>query len=133
MDVVWSMTSAQSARFDSTERHSELHDLVSAFRELRASGQGHLEVNFPDSLYPYLTLSFLGDHAVIHLFTSEGSVSLLHGDGSVSPEGEVDVPVMDDLGTFTGDFVMGVDRAWDVTENFVRAGTVEGLGEWCEL
>lgn len=127
------MTSVQSARFDSTERRSELHDVVSAFRELRATGQGHLEVNLPDSPYPYLTLSFLGDHAVIHLFTSEGSVSLLVGDGSVSPEGEVDVPVMDDLGTFTGDFVMGVDRAWDFTENFVRAGTVEGLGEWCEL
>ncbi|MFD3505384.1 hypothetical protein ACFWWT_47980 [Streptomyces sp. NPDC058676] len=133
MDIVWSMTSVQSARFDSTERRSELRDLVSAFRELRASGRGHLEVNLPDSLYPYLTLSFLGDHAVIHLFTSEDSVSLLVGDGSVSPEGEVDVPVMDDLGTFTGDFVMGVDRAWDVMENFVRAGTVEGLGEWYEL
>ncbi|WP_307180145.1 hypothetical protein [Streptomyces canus] len=80
-----------------------------------------------------MTLSFLGDHAVIHLFTSEDSVSLLVGDGSVSPEGEVDVPVMDELGTFTGDFVMGVDRAWDVMENFVRAGAVEGLGEWYEL
>ncbi|MDH6493761.1 RHS repeat-associated protein [Streptomyces sp. SAI-127] len=55
------------------------------------------------------------------------------GDGSVSPEGEVDVPVMDELGIFTGDFVMRVDRAWDVIENFVRARTVEGLGEWYEL
>ncbi|WP_405477699.1 hypothetical protein [Streptomyces canus] len=127
------MTSVQSARFDSTERRSELRDLVSAFRELRASGRGHLEVNSPDSLYPYLTLSFLGDHAVIHLFTSEDSVSLHLGDGSVSPEGEVHVLVMDDLGTFTGDFVMGLDRAWDVIENFIRAGTFEGLGEWYEL
>ncbi|MDH6221672.1 hypothetical protein [Streptomyces pseudovenezuelae] len=127
------MTSVQSALFDSTERRSELSDLVDAFRELRGSGRGHLEVNLPDSLYPYLTLSFLDDHAVVHLFTSEDSVSLLVGDGSVSPEGQVDVPVMDDLGTFTGDFVMRVDRAWDVIENFVRAGTVEGLGEWYEL
>ena len=133
MDVVWSMTSVRSALFDSTERRSELRDLVRAFRELRTSGRGHLEVNLPDSLYPYLTLSFLGDHAVIHLFTSEESVSLLVGDGSVSPEGQFDVPVMDELGTFTGDFVMRVDRAWDVMENFVRTGTVEGLGEWYEL
>ena len=133
MDVVWSMTSVRSALFDSTERRSELRDLVRAFRELRTSGRGHLEVNLPDSLYPYLTLSFLGDHAVIHLFTSEESVSLLVGDGSVSPEGQVDVPVIDELGTFTGDFVMGIDRAWDVMENFVRTGTVEGLGEWYEL
>ena len=103
MDVVWSMTSVRSALFDSTERRSELRDLVRAFRELRTSGRGHLEVNLPDSLYPYLTLSFLGDHAVIHLFTSEESVSLLVGDGSVSPEGQFDVPVMDELGTFTGD------------------------------
>ncbi|MFE1833915.1 hypothetical protein [Streptomyces sviceus] len=127
------MTSVQSAHFESTERRSQLPDLLSAFRELRASGRGHLEVNLLDSLYPYLTLSFLGDHAVIHLFTSEESISLLVGDGSVSPDGEVDVPVMDELATFTGDFVMGADRAWDVMENFVRAGTVEGLGEWREL
>ncbi|MER6290617.1 hypothetical protein [Streptomyces sviceus] len=127
------MTSVQSAHFESTERRSQLPDLLSAFRELRASGRGHLEVNLLDSLYPYLTLSFLGDHAVIHLFTSEESISLLVGDGSVSPDGEVDVPVMDELATFTGDFVMGVDCAWDVMENFVRAGTVEGLGEWREL
>jgi hypothetical protein len=66
-------------------------------------------------------------------FISSPPRVFLVGDGSVSPEGEVDVPVMDDLGTFTGDFVMGVDRAWDVMENFVRAGMVEGLGEWCEL
>ena len=130
MDVAWSMTSVQST---SPESRSELRDLVSAFRELCASGRGHLEVNLPDSLYPYLTLSFLGDHAVIHLFTSEERVSLLVGDGSVSPEGQFDVPVMDELGTFTGDFVMRVDRAWDVMENFVRTGTVEGLGEWYEL
>ncbi|MFF3412597.1 hypothetical protein ACFYW8_41975 [Streptomyces sp. NPDC002742] len=133
MSVVWSMTSLKSGRFSPNERRSELPDLASGFNELRSRGQGYLEVRFPDNAFPQLTLSFRGDHAVIHLFNDEASVSLLVGDGTVSPEVTIDVPIMDDLTEFTGDFILSVHHAWDVVQNFVQTGTVEGLGEWCEL
>ncbi|MET9379796.1 hypothetical protein ABZY09_01600 [Streptomyces sp. NPDC002928] len=133
MSVVWSMTSLESGRFRPGERCSELPDLAGDFSELRSSGQGYLEVRLPDSEYPQLTLSFRGDRAIIHLFTDEETVSLLGGDGTVPPEVTVDVPIMDELSSFTGDFVLSVDRAWDVVENFVRTGTFEELGEWFDL
>ncbi len=40
---------------------------------------------------------------------------------------------MDDLAVFTGDFVLSVDHAWEVVQNFVLTGAFEDLGEWCEL
>lgn len=133
MSVVWSMTSLNSGRFSPGEKRSELRDLTGDFNELRSHGQGYLEVRLPDSAFPQLTLSFRDDHAIIHLFTNEESVSLLVGDGTVPPEATVDVPIMDDLTVFTGDFILSVDHAWDIVENFVRTGTFEELGEWCEL
>ena len=133
MNVVWSMTSLESGRFRPGESRSDLSDLVGDFSELRSRGQGYLEVHFPDSEYPQMTLSFQGDRAIIHLFTDEETVSLLAGDGTVPPDVTVDVPIMDELSSFTGDFVLSVDRAWDVVETFVRTGTYAELGEWFEL
>ncbi|MFC8346287.1 hypothetical protein [Streptomyces sp. NPDC057280] len=101
--------------------------------EPRSRGQGHLEVALPGVTYPYLTLSFRGGHAVVHLFTDEETVFLLVGDGTVSPDETVEVPVLDELAIFTGHFVMGVDRARDVVQSFVRTGSFTGLGEWVEL
>jgi len=103
------------------------------FGELRSRVQGHLEVGLADGTYPCLTLSFRAEHAVVHLFTDEETVSLLVGDGTVPWEATVEVPVMDELAIFTGYFVMGVDRAWDAVESFVRTGSFTELGEWVEL
>lgn len=133
MSAVWSMTSPESGRFTPGERRSELRDLTDDFNELRSRGRGYLEVRLPDGAFPQLTLSFRDDHAIIHLFTNEESVSLLVGDGTVPPETTVDVLIMDDLAAFTGDFVLSVDHAWDVVRDFVRTEAIEGLGEWCEL
>ena len=56
--------------------------------------------------------------------------SLLRGDGILPPEGGVVVPVMEDFTEFTGDFVVSVDRAWDVVRAFVQKPEIAGLGEW---
>ncbi|WP_371799007.1 hypothetical protein OG963_14315 [Streptomyces sp. NBC_01707] len=133
MSVVWSMTSPESGVFHPGERRSELRDLTDEFNELRSHGQGYLEVRLPDNEFPQLTLGFQSDHAIIHLFTSEESMSLLSGDGTVSSEVTIDVPIMSEMSTFTGDFVLSVDHACDVVRNFVRTGAFEELGEWCEL
>lgn len=46
---------------------------------------------------------------------------------------EVEVPIMDDLAVFTGDFVLGIDRAWELVHDFTRTWEASPLGEWCEL
>ncbi|MEW2808063.1 hypothetical protein AB0929_13235 [Streptomyces massasporeus] len=127
------MTSQESGRFSPVEKRSDLSDLTREFNELRSHGRGYLEIRMPDSVFPQLTSSFSDDLAVIHLFTDEASVSLLVGDGTAPPEATVNVPVMDDLTSFTGDFVLGVDRAWEVVQNFAQTQRIEELGEWCEL
>jgi hypothetical protein len=40
---------------------------------------------------------------------------------------------MDDLAAFTGDFVLDVDRAWNLMHDFMRTRAAEPLGEWREL
>ncbi|MFF7165055.1 hypothetical protein ACFZBP_27430 [Streptomyces sp. NPDC008086] len=101
--------------------------------ELLARGQGYLEVPLSAGEFPVLTLGVRHGHAVVHLFRDAASVSLLVGDGSVPSDAAVEVPIMDDLAEFTGDFVLSVDRATAVARTFVRTGTADGLGQWRDL
>ena len=133
LSVVWSMTSPASRRFGPGERHGELCALTADFRELRSGGQGCLEVRLPGPAFPLLTLGFRDDHAVMHLCADEESVSLHSGDGTVPPVVGVEVPVMDELAWFSGDFVLSVDHAWDVVRRFAVTGHFEGPGAWFEL
>jgi hypothetical protein len=110
-----------------------VRDLSDRFNELRSRGRGYLKVRLPDSEFPQLTLGFRDDHAVIHLINDAEGMSLLVGDGTVPSGAVVDVPIMDDLTEFTGDFVLSVDRAWNLVRNFIRTGARRYLGEWCEL
>jgi hypothetical protein len=80
-----------------------------------------------------LTLTFRDDHAVVHLMSDSERISLLAGDGTVPSSAEVEVPIMDDLAAFTGDYVLHIDRAWDLVHHFTHTRAAETLGEWCQL
>ncbi|WP_406346820.1 hypothetical protein [Streptomyces sp. NBC_00648] len=55
------------------------------------------------------------------------------GDDTVPSGAVVEVPIMDDLAAFTGDFVLDIDRAWDLVHDFTQTWAAGPLGEWCEL
>ncbi|MFJ4846509.1 MULTISPECIES: hypothetical protein [unclassified Streptomyces] len=133
MNVVWAATAWESRRFDAAERNSHATELEDRFDALRSRGEGYLEVRRPGSGFPLLALGFRGEHAVVHLFRDAEETFLLAGDGTVGGDAVVEVPVMDDLAAFGGDFVLAVDRAWAVVRDFVRTGAVGDPGEWCEL
>ncbi|MEU8830792.1 hypothetical protein [Streptomyces sp900116325] len=133
MSVVWATTSPESGWFSPSETRSDVRSLSERFIELRSRGQGYLEICFLDAGFPQLTLGFRGDHAVIHLINDTAGIFLLVGDGTVASGAVVDVPIMDDLAEFTGDFVLSVDRAWALVCNFIRTRVPSELGEWCEL
>jgi hypothetical protein len=133
MGVMWAATSPESGRFSAVEKRSDVRDLSDRLTELLLRGQGYLEVRLPGGEFPRLALGFRGDQAVIHLFHDAEVTSLLVGDGTVAADAAVDIPIMDDLAVFTGDFVLTVDRAWVLVRNFIRTGAPRDLGEWCEL
>ncbi|MGW1727674.1 hypothetical protein ACWCQK_32760 [Streptomyces sp. NPDC002306] len=133
MSVVWAATSPQSGQFHPVERRSGLKDLSDRFNDLRSHGEGYVEVRSPHREFPVLILAFRGDHAVVHLMSDTERMSLLVGDGTVPSGAEVDVPIMDDLAAFTGDFVLDIDRAWDLVQDFTQTRAAGPLGEWCEL
>jgi hypothetical protein len=133
MSVVWAATSPESGLFHPVERRSELKDLSDRFNDLRSLGQGYVEVRSPDREFPRLILAFRDHHAVVHLMSDIERMSLLAGDGTVLSGVEVEVPIMDDLAVFTGDFVLDVDRAWDLARDFTQTWAAGPLGEWCEL
>jgi hypothetical protein len=121
MTVMWAATSPESGRFSPVEKRSNIRDLSARLHELLARGQGYVEVRSPNREFPVLTLAFRDDHAVIHLTSDAELMSLLAGDGTLPSDAEVEVPIMDGLATFTGDFVMGIGSAWDVVHDFIRA------------
>jgi hypothetical protein len=132
LTLTWFATSPTSGRFLSGEvARSDVMELVDRFEQLRASGQGYIEVNRDDD-HPAITLGFLGEHAVVHLMPDAESTSLLAGDGSSTAD-VVEVQIMDDLAEFTGDVVLSLDHAWAVVQQFVRTGDVSTVGEWHEL
>ena len=129
MTISWAATSPESGRFVPTER-SGSDGLTARFEELRAHGQGHLEVRAADEPST-LTLGFKGPSAVIQRMSDDGTMSLLVAN---PPGGEnVEVLVMDELVEFTTDFVLDLDQAWRNIEEFVRTGDANQVGEWCEL
>ncbi|MFI5967871.1 hypothetical protein ACIA8J_37640 [Streptomyces asoensis] len=133
MSVVWAATSPESGVFRPVERRSEAQGLSDRFNDLRARGQGYLEVRSPNREFPVLILAFREDHAVVHLVSDTGRMSLLGGDGSVPAGAEVEVPIVDDLAVFTGNFVLHTDQAWELVRHFTQTRATGPLGEWCEL
>jgi hypothetical protein len=133
MSVMWAATSPESGLFHPVEIRSEVEDLSDRFNDLRSCGQGYVEVRSPDKEFPVLILAFRGDHAIAYLMTDPERVSLLVGDGTAPSGAEVEVPIMDDLAAFTGDFVLDTDQAWDLVHDFTQTRAAGPLGEWCEL
>lgn len=128
MTISWAATSLVSGRFVPTER-SGTDGLASRFEDLRAQGQGYLEVRALDAPCT-LTLGFKGSAAVIQCISDHGTTSLLV---AVPPRAEAaEVLVMDDLVNFTTGFVLDLDQAWRNIEEFVRTGDASQVGEWCE-
>jgi len=135
MNVEWLATSPETSRVGVMMR-TEFRELETRFIRLRSHGEGYLEVAVPTENSPELSLAFRGDHAVVEqlrVLDEDPKSFLLVGDGSLPPDATVEVPIMDEDATFTGLFVMSVDRAWDAVRDFVSAGSPADLGVWYEL
>ncbi|MFG1892516.1 hypothetical protein ACGFIP_00650 [Micromonospora zamorensis] len=109
---------------------SDFAGLIERFDELRAQGRGYLEVR-GGAVFPVLTLGFTGSAAVVHLMTDEDAMSLLAADERADADAEL--LVLDDPVEFTADFLLNLERAWLVVEEFVRTGDPGRAGEWREL
>ncbi|MEU1763366.1 MULTISPECIES: hypothetical protein [Micromonospora] len=109
---------------------SDIAGLFERFDELRTQGRGYVEVRAGD-VFPVLTLGFTESAAVVHLMTDESTMSLLAADEPASMNAQV--LVLDDLVEFAADFVLDLERAWQVVEEFVRTGAPGRAGAWREL
>ncbi|MGW5774238.1 hypothetical protein ACWEVY_34450 [Streptomyces longwoodensis] len=133
MLVSWTATDPGSRQFSATERTTHIADLADHFTALRSHGQGYLEIRLHGDAFPLLTLGFLNDQAVIHLFDTAEKQSLLIGDGTTPTDTDVHVPIMDDLAVFSGANIVAVDRAWALIRHFTQTGTPREPGAWREL
>lgn len=78
-------------------------------------------------------MGFRAGRAVVHRAEGPESLSLLRGDGSVPPDAVVEIPIMDELAIFTGDFVVTLEHAWRLMREFARTGEAGDFGNWYEL
>ena len=130
---MWTGTSPNDGQFSPHELVSTLEQLERRFVELRARGQGYLEVRLPDSDFPLLTLGFRGEHAVVHAADSHEAITLHRGDGTVPLDDVVEVLIVDELARFSGDFVLTLEHAWRVLDAFIHSGSPGDPRDWCGL
>lgn len=126
-------TSVESGRFSAVESHCSLEELLRRFDSLVARGAGYLEVRASEDDFPVLTVGVVEDRAVVHCLSSPDRIELLRGDGSLSPNEILELQIMDEPATFTGDVIVAASTARVVLEGFVRSDDLTTLGEWCEL
>ena len=115
------------------QRRSDTHTFLRFLKSLSTHGEGYAEVARGDQPFPMLALSAASGHGVIHQFQSEDKSYLLRGDGSVAAGEVVELPMIEGLATFSGDFVLTLDLAAGVVEAFARGAAVARLGEWVAL
>jgi hypothetical protein len=114
-------------------RRSDVPSFLARVEALRQEGAGYVEGSRADTPFPALALSFSNGYGAVHQFASEDTILLLRGDGSLSATEDVELPVQDDFTTFTGNFVLLSDRAWDAVKAFVDEAPAETLGNWTKL
>ncbi|WP_369371827.1 hypothetical protein AB1046_00495 [Promicromonospora sp. Populi] len=126
MAVFWAATSPTTGSFVPAEQ-DDYDGLIARFGELRDQGQGYLEVR-GDAQFPLLTLGFRGERGVVQLVSDEATTALLVADPSATKDAEV--LVIDDFVEFASEFVLSLDRAWQVIDKFARGGDPAQVGEW---
>lgn len=99
--------------------------------ELQRRDRGYLELHHEGAEWPMLAVGHAGNRAVIHLFDSPDSVSLLQGARTASAT-TVDVLIMDELATFGSDFAVQLETAHEVIHQFARGSLPETL-VWIRL
>lgn len=115
------------------QQRSDPQTFLRFLESLSTHGEGYAEVARGDQPFPMLALSAASAHGVIHQFQSQDKSYVLRGDGSV-PTGEVvELPIIDGLATFSGDFVLTLDLAIGAVEAFARGAAVARFGEWVAL
>jgi hypothetical protein len=126
-------TSVETGRFAPDERSVGRDDLIRLVNQLSAIDQGYVEVRRVDDDFPALLVGFRKGFAVVHCMWGPESMALLAGDGSVAGSEQVDMLIMDDLGPFTGEYVLESARARDVLLKFADGADPRSLGEWHDL
>jgi len=126
-------TSLETGRFAPIERSVERDDLIHLVDQLSTIDQGYVQVRRVDHDFPTLLVGFRKGLAAVHCLWSPESMSLLTGDGSVAGSEPVDVLIMDDLATFTGEYVRESARARDMLLKFADGADLRSLGEWHDL
>jgi hypothetical protein len=128
VDVKWIATDPDSQRLSFVERRTSADDYIARIEALLAVGEGYSEVQWADR-------AVRGGYGVVHLFSADGELFILAGDGVIDASETVLIPVLDDgQGTpFTGEYVLSAEHAWKAVKHFVRHGAVEDLGNWQEL
>ncbi|GAA3207727.1 hypothetical protein ACFO1B_19075 [Dactylosporangium siamense] len=131
--VVWAATSPDSGRVTPARPGSTWVELSERITALRSAGAGYVEAGFPELDYPYLAIGFRADYAVVHSFASAEHVFLLGSDGTACSDEPIEVPILDETGTFTADFVIDTDHAFQLMHAFILNGSADHLGTWHEL
>lgn len=114
------------------QQRSETQTFLRFLESLSTHGGGYAEVAGGDQPFPMLALSAASGHGVIHQFPSADKSYLLRWDRSVPADEVVELPIIEGLATFSGDFVLTLDLAVGAVEAFARGAAVARLGEWVE-
>jgi hypothetical protein len=133
MDLEWTVASLGSGRAVPLPTRSDAEAYGNRLKQLVEQRSGYSEVWRVGSAYPALTLSISDDLAVVHCFNDARDCFLLEGGDVVPADTSHDFPIMDDVVSFTGDFISTSTRAAAVVDAFGRGADPSELGSWSRL
>jgi hypothetical protein len=133
VDVEWAATDPVSGRFSAIYATSTVGELEDRLDELRARGEGYVEVARAAQDYPTFMMGFRGAHAVLYRLDDAETMLIHVGDGSVPKDGIATVLVMENDNEIDGQFALSLGSAWGFVKEFAASASTGDDSEWLRL
>ena len=129
----WAATDPVSGRFSALYATSAVRELEDRLDELRARGEGCVEVARVGQDYPTVMMGFRGAHAVLYRLDDAETMLIHVGDGSVPKDGNATVLVMENESEIDGQFALSLESAWGFVKAFTGSDSTGDDSEWLRL
>ena len=133
MDLSWLVDAPELPGMAAAEQRTGVAEFTTFMEAFMIDNEGYLEVRSAGAEYPTLTLGFRRGLAVVHRFTDEQSVDLLHNDRATRGAELFAIPVLHLDSEFTAEFVHPLAEAWAVVRAFAGTGVLPDPGSWTRL
>ncbi|WP_147436590.1 hypothetical protein [Propionibacterium australiense] len=94
---------------------------------------GYVEISRNPCDYPCLCLSYANGIAALQAFSNPETSLILEGSGLLEPTEIVELPALDELTSFTGNFIQDAEAVLEAVAGYLESFELDSIGEWYTL